>query len=79
MRYSTLLQHRTGLGIGFTGVKRRDSVWVLFGGGMLFILRQAEDYWLLVGAAYIPNIMEGRAVDAWHRGTGSEAEMFEIH
>jgi hypothetical protein len=32
------------LGIGFTGVKRRDSVWVLFGGGMLFILRQAEDY-----------------------------------
>jgi hypothetical protein len=67
------------LGIGPTGLKRQDSVCVLFGGGTPFILRQVEDHWLLVGAGYVSDIMEGHAIDAWYRRTGPRAEMFEIH
>jgi hypothetical protein len=67
------------LGIGPTGLKRQDTVWVLFGGGAPFILGQEEDHWLLVGAGYVSDIMEGQAVDAWHRRTSLKAEIFKIH
>jgi hypothetical protein len=67
------------LGVGSTGLKAGDTVCVLFGGGVPFILRSTENHWLLIGDAYVTDLMEGQAVDAWHQGLGLASETFEIH
>jgi hypothetical protein len=66
------------LGVGSTGLKAGDTVCVLFGGGVPFILRSKESHWLLIGDAYIAGLMEGQAVDAWHQGLGLAPGTFEI-
>ncbi|KAI0103385.1 HET domain-containing protein [Nemania sp. FL0031] len=56
------------LGIGPTGAQPGDLIFVLFGGGVPYILRKQGTGFLFVGESYIHGLMGGEAVQSWHRG-----------
>jgi hypothetical protein len=45
-----------------------DLVCILFGGITPFILRAKDDYYALVGDAYVYGLMEGEAIREWQSG-----------
>ncbi|GAW20849.1 hypothetical protein ANO14919_103610 [Xylariales sp. No.14919] len=55
------------MGIGPTGTQPGDLVFVLFGGGVPYILRKQESGFYFVGESYIHGLMGGEAVQAWQR------------
>lgn len=55
-----------------------DKVCVLFGGRVPYILREQDGYHQLVGDAYLPDFMDGQAMDMLDAGELQE-EVFEIH
>lgn len=60
------------MGIGPTGTQSGDLVFVLFGGGVPYILRTCESGFLFVGESYIHGLMGGEAVRAWEQGELAE-------
>ena len=50
------------MGIGCRGIRKDDVVCVLLGCDMPLIIRKMEDYYLLVGNAYIYGLMNGEAL-----------------
>jgi hypothetical protein len=65
------------MGIGATGTEPGDLIFVLFGGGVPYILRRQDSAFLLVGESYVRGLMGGEAVQAWQRGELAE-EMIEL-
>lgn len=65
------------MGIGPTGTESGDLIFVLFGGGVPYILRRQDSAFLLVGESYVRGLMGGEAVQAWQRGELAE-EMIEL-
>ncbi|KEY75047.1 hypothetical protein S7711_09654 [Stachybotrys chartarum IBT 7711] len=65
------------MGIGPTGTQPGDLIFVLFGGGVPYVLRMKESGFLLVGESYIHGVMDGEAVQAWQRGELAE-EIIEL-
>ena len=74
------------LGLGPRCVEEGDTVAVLFGGGVPFVLRAAKEsetgeplmgHWRLVGACYIRGLMEGQAVERW-KESGGDAVGFHV-
>ncbi|KAI1129790.1 hypothetical protein F5Y10DRAFT_237644 [Nemania abortiva] len=59
--------HHGRMGIGPTGTQPGDLIFVLFGGGVPYILRKQESGFLFVGESYIHGLMGGEAVQAWKR------------
>ena len=46
-------------GIGQTGVRKGDVACILTGGNAVFLLRQCQEYFTLVGGAYVHGVMDG--------------------
>ncbi|KAI0543566.1 HET domain-containing protein [Xylaria curta] len=65
------------MGIGPTGTKPGDLVFVIFGGGVPYILRKQESGFLFVGESYIHGLMDGEAVKGWQRDELAE-EILEL-
>lgn len=79
--YQTLFRTKRGyLGMGSYGPRPGDLVCVFFGGALPFILRQRNggDGYELVGSAYVHGVMNGEAIDMFHKGKLS-AQSFDIH
>jgi len=65
------------VGIGPRCMQPEDTVVVLRGGNLPFILRnKGDDYWLL-GAACVHGIMDGEAVQ-FHKAQGGSEEVFHV-
>jgi hypothetical protein len=56
------------VGIGPVGTQPGDSVAVIFGGGVPYVIRAYEERFQLVGEAYIHGLMSGEAVEKWRKG-----------
>lgn len=56
------------MGITPTGTQPGDVIFVLFGGGVPYILRKQGRSFLFVGESYVHGIMGGDVVEAWERG-----------
>ncbi|KAH7370293.1 HET domain-containing protein [Rhexocercosporidium sp. MPI-PUGE-AT-0058] len=65
------------MGIGPNGTQPGDLIFVIFGGGVPYILRMQESGYLFVGESYIHGLMDGEAVQAWQRGEQAE-EILEL-
>jgi hypothetical protein len=66
------------VGLGPGAMEADDVVAVFFGFPTPFILRRVDDYYLLVGEAYVYGIMRGEVLQMCQRGEIEEEE-FEIH
>jgi hypothetical protein len=55
-----------------------DSVCILAGGNIPFILRPQGKSYRLIGPAYVNGIMDGEAVSKWREQCRSKREIFEI-
>jgi hypothetical protein len=66
------------LGLGPSGMQKGDQICILFGGEVPFVLRQRDDYYILIGECYIESLMNGQAIDRWKNGE-LEDQLFEIH
>jgi len=56
------------IGLGPATMQPGDLVCILFGGITPFILRAKDDYYTLVGEAYVYGLMEGEAIREWQSG-----------
>ncbi|CAH0031461.1 unnamed protein product [Clonostachys rhizophaga] len=56
------------MGIGPSGTQVGDLAFVLFGGGVPYILRTSGCSFCFVGESYVHGLMGGEAVRAWERG-----------
>ncbi|KAI0855014.1 HET domain-containing protein [Xylaria cubensis] len=65
------------MGIGPTGTQPGDLIFVIFGGGVPYILRKQQSGFLFVGESYIHGLMNGEAVQAWQRDELAE-EIIEL-
>ena len=59
-------QGRLGFGSGW--LEAGDTIWVLFGGMVPFILRRRNDCYLHVGEAFLDHWMYGEAITRWKEG-----------
>ena len=50
------------IGLGPRSMRRGDSVCILSGGAVPFILRKVQDHYKLIGESYVHGIMEGEAI-----------------
>jgi hypothetical protein len=66
------------VGLGPGAMEADDVVAVFLGFPTPFILRRVDDYYLLVGEAYVYGIMRGEVLQMCQRGEIEEEE-FEIH
>jgi Heterokaryon incompatibility protein (HET) len=69
------------LGLASEGVKAGDSVTLLMGGDVPFLLRRRSrkpTHFRLVGEAYVHGIMYGEAIDGWKKGTTGQMMQFPI-
>ncbi|CAI6269992.1 unnamed protein product [Periconia digitata] len=57
------------LGIGRSDTTPGDSVWILAGATLPFVLRKTDKYWNLVGECFIDEVMDGQIVRSMHSGT----------
>ncbi|KAM4068138.1 heterokaryon incompatibility protein [Hirsutella rhossiliensis] len=65
------------MGIAPQATRREDLVFVIFGGGVPYIIRKQRGDSLFVGESYIDGLMRGEAVYAWQRGE-MENEILEL-
>ncbi|KAI0458461.1 HET domain-containing protein [Xylaria acuta] len=65
------------MGIAPVGTQQGDLVFVIFGGGVPYILRTQESGFLFVGQSYINGLMGGEAVHALEQGELAE-EIIEL-
>jgi hypothetical protein len=56
------------LGIGPAEIRRGDTISIIFGGAVPYILRAQGTHYVLIGESYVHGLMDGQAVDAWHSG-----------
>jgi hypothetical protein len=49
-------------------IQAGDIVCVLLGGSVPYILRPKDDYYILIGEAYVHGIMDGEVLEAVNRG-----------
>jgi hypothetical protein len=49
-------------------IREGDIVCVLLGGSVPYILRPKDDYYILIGEAYVHGIMDGEVLEAVNRG-----------
>jgi hypothetical protein len=66
------------MGIGPTGTQPGDVIYVIFGGGVPYILRARESGFLFVGESYIYGLMDGEAIRAWKRSELAEEVVVEL-
>ena len=45
-----------------------DEIWLLFGGGVLYILRPRDDHFTFVGECSVHGYMNGEAMEKWKAG-----------
>jgi hypothetical protein len=67
-----------GYGLGHFRLKKGDKLCVLFGCSEPVILRQVHDYHILIGSAFVPGYMKGKAVRGIEVGTEEPVDFF-IH
>lgn len=63
------------MGISPLATRPGDAVFVIFGGGVPYVLRTRTCGSLFVGESYIDGLMAGEAVKAWRRGDLSETSL----
>ncbi|EWG35981.1 hypothetical protein FVEG_00158 [Fusarium verticillioides 7600] len=85
-RFEELIQASLDSKIFFTGtgyvgfgprcMRPGDIVCVLFGGRTPYVLRPTAvaDEYLFLGAAYVHELMDGEAIDAWEKGKRTESQ-----
>jgi hypothetical protein len=73
-----LLTETGKMAIGPSDSKVGDSVAVIPGGGVPYIIRHESDHWLLVGESYVHGVMSGEAVEDYHGGR-LRMEEFDFH
>ncbi|KAL5391291.1 hypothetical protein DPSP01_001169 [Paraphaeosphaeria sporulosa] len=85
MLYRRLFVTSTGhLGLGPAGMMSGDTVVVLFGGRVLYVLRRVDDVcWRFIGECYVDGFMYGEAMQPRDEATGSrngrvEHEWFDL-
>lgn len=66
------------IGISSLGTQPEDIVAIIFGGGVPYMIRKHDDYFLFVGESYIHGLMNGEAVHKWREGKLKE-EVLEFH
>jgi hypothetical protein len=70
---STLFATTNGfMGIGSSNMQIGDSICVLFGGEVLFILRPFKDGYQLVGECYVHGLMHGEDMEMVETGEAKE-------
>ncbi|KAF5716505.1 het-6-heterokaryon incompatibility [Fusarium globosum] len=57
------------IGIAPSNTCRGDTVAVILGGGVPYIIRSSGEHWNLVGEAYIDGLMEGETIDMYTKGS----------
>jgi hypothetical protein len=57
------------LGLGLENISPGDSVWVLGGTHLPFVLRKVKSYYKLVGDCFIDDIMDGQVIHSMKHGT----------
>lgn len=65
------------LGIGPMPTREGDSVAVLLGGGVPYVLRPQDGRFVMVGESYVVGLMEGQAIQDWRAGK-LEKQVFEL-
>lgn len=65
---SFLITSTGRMGIGPYDTHIEDTVAVILGGDVPYIIRAQEDSWEFVGEAYIQGFMAGEAIEAYQRG-----------
>ncbi|OAL43476.1 HET domain-containing protein [Pyrenochaeta sp. DS3sAY3a] len=66
------------IGISSLGTQPGDTVAVIFGGGVPYVIRKSSDHFLFVSEAYIHGLMNGEMVQQWREGQ-LEEEVLEFH
>jgi hypothetical protein len=67
------------MGLGPQALQTGDSVCVLAGGKLPYILRPMDGFFQFVGDCYVYSIMEGEAVQRWSdEGLGGDILEFQI-
>ncbi|KAH7269230.1 uncharacterized protein BKA55DRAFT_531890 [Fusarium redolens] len=56
------------IGIGPSNTCKGDTVPVILGGGVPYIIRASGKYWNLVGESYVDGLMEGEAIESYAKG-----------
>jgi hypothetical protein len=64
-------------GIGPRWIKTGGSVYVLFEGSVPYILCPKGGHYNFIGESYVHGLMEGQAIDAWHKGELKD-EIFKV-
>ena len=65
------------MGIGLSDTRIGDTVSVIRGGGVPYIIRQQGASWAFVGESYIQGLMNSEAIQAYKEGVIRE-EILEI-
>ncbi|KAF9773650.1 hypothetical protein IL306_008515 [Fusarium sp. DS 682] len=60
------------MGIGPSNTCQGDTVAVILGGGVPYILRASGEYWNLVGESFINGLMAGEAIESYKQGVTRE-------
>jgi hypothetical protein len=69
------------IGCGPREILPGDVLCIIFGSQVPLVLRPKEDYYLLIGAVYVYDIMDGEAITAWKAGEmpGIKEQVFKVH
>jgi hypothetical protein len=65
------------IGITPLGTQEEDTIAVIFGGGVPYVIRKHDESFLFVGESYIYGFMSGEAVQRWREGK-LEEEVLEF-
>jgi hypothetical protein len=65
------------VGLGNPTIEAGDRLCILFGGVAPFILRPKTGYFEFVGECYVPDLMNGEAID-WMEAGHLKEEWFEL-
>jgi hypothetical protein len=72
------MTRKTFYGIGPGITELYDTVCVILGADVPFVLRKKGNYYQLIGECYVHGLMLGQAVHAWRAGM-LEAKDIELH